>query len=422
MPITGLSSENSAKRMSRVIATITTARISGPTVDAMLKCAGGGSPGSAGTSRGPGGAATGEPRRPVERDRPRRADVPPQVEPERPVVGSRSRAPSNATAPSWTTVPASSSALSLAASSTPSAYVPLAEPRSSDRAPAEIVEVEPAMGARDRLVVEHDRVRGVAPDRPAAGADGERAAGVQPRQDHQLEPEGGGGSPSGSEREDGALVQSGVRHTGRRRHRATVDRDRFRDGLDERGAQHVVQRRLGVRSATSMSRSPSGCRRTTCTCLGFVLDMDGGQATDPLAPGTVLDGRYRIEEEIARGGMGIIYRATHVTLDLPRAVKLITPQFARDRRYLERFRIEATAAARVDHPNVVAVHDFGEVDGISIPRHAVCRGRRPGTAGRARRAAWRRGARSPCWLRSRMAWTRLMRWESCTETSSRATS
>jgi len=91
--------------------------------------------------------------------------------------------------------------------------------------------------------------------------------------------------------------------------------------------------------------------------------MDSGQATDPLAPGTVLDGRYRIEEEIARGGMGIIYRATHVTLDLPRAVKLITPQFARDRRYLERFRIEATAAARVNHPNVVAVHDFGEVDG-----------------------------------------------------------
>jgi serine/threonine protein kinase len=97
--------------------------------------------------------------------------------------------------------------------------------------------------------------------------------------------------------------------------------------------------------------------------LRFLPDMDGGQATDSLAPGTVLDGRYRIEEEIARGGMGIIYRATHITLDLPRAVKLITPQFARDRRYLERFRIEATAAARIDHPNVVAVHDFGEVDG-----------------------------------------------------------
>src|SRR4051794_40401505 len=91
--------------------------------------------------------------------------------------------------------------------------------------------------------------------------------------------------------------------------------------------------------------------------------MTGGQAVDSLAPGTVLDGRYRIEAEIARGGMGVIYRATHVTLNLPRAVKLITPQFARDPRYLERFRTEATAAARIEHPNVVAVQDFGEVDG-----------------------------------------------------------
>ena len=89
----------------------------------------------------------------------------------------------------------------------------------------------------------------------------------------------------------------------------------------------------------------------------------GGPAVDALNRGTVLDGRYRIEEEIARGGMGVIYRAIHVTLDLPRAVKLITPQFARDHRYLERFRVEATAAARIEHPNVVTVHDFGEVDG-----------------------------------------------------------
>jgi Protein kinase domain len=91
--------------------------------------------------------------------------------------------------------------------------------------------------------------------------------------------------------------------------------------------------------------------------------MTGSPSVDSLAPGTVLDERYRIEEEIGRGGMGVVYRATHLSLGLPRAVKLITPQSARDPRYLERFRTEATAAARIDHPNVVAVHDFGEVDG-----------------------------------------------------------
>jgi serine/threonine-protein kinase len=127
--------------------------------------------------------------------------------------------------------------------------------------------------------------------------------------------------------------------------------------------QHVVQRRVRVAEGDLDLAIAFRLAENDVHGLRFPLEMNGGQATDSLAPGTVLDGRYRIEREIARGGMGIIYRATHITLDLPRAVKLITPQFARDRRYLERFRIEATAAARIDHPNVVAVHDFGEVDG-----------------------------------------------------------
>ena len=131
--------------------------------------------------------------------------------------------------------------------------------------------------------------------------------------------------------------------------------------------QHVVQRRFGVAQRDVELAVAFGCWKNDVHGLRFPLDrlrivpyqrgMTGGQTVDSLAPGTVLDGRYRIDEEIARGGMGVIYRATHVTLDLPRAVKLITPQFARDRRYLERFRIEAKAAARIDHPNVVAVHD-----------------------------------------------------------------
>jgi serine/threonine-protein kinase len=125
--------------------------------------------------------------------------------------------------------------------------------------------------------------------------------------------------------------------------------------------QDVVQR--GFRVAQPDDELAIGFALAEDDVHGLRFSPMKGPAVDALTPGALLDGRYRIEEEIARGGMGVIYRAIHVTLDLPRAVKLITPQFARDPRYLERFRTEATAAARIEHPNVVTVHDFGEVDG-----------------------------------------------------------
>jgi len=102
-------------------------------------------------------------------------------------------------------------------------------------------------------------------------------------------------------------------------------------------------------------RRGGSCRRN--------MMAEHAQLSDCLAAGLVLDGRYRIEEEIARGGMGVVYRATHVRLDCARAVKLITPRYAQDREYLERFHREATAAAGIEHPHVVAVHDCGEVEG-----------------------------------------------------------
>src|SRR3954468_10500523 len=102
-------------------------------------------------------------------------------------------------------------------------------------------------------------------------------------------------------------------------------------------------------------RRGGSCRRN--------MMAEHAQLSDCLAAGLVLDGRYRIEEEIARGGMGVVYRATHVRLGQRRAVKLITPHYAHDGEYLEGFRREATAAASIEHPHVVAVYDSGEVDG-----------------------------------------------------------
>ena len=79
---------------------------------------------------------------------------------------------------------------------------------------------------------------------------------------------------------------------------------------------------------------------------------------DPLV-GRLLDGRYRLDAAIARGGMATVYRATDLRLDRTVAVKVMRPALAEDPDFVERFAREARAAARLSSPEVVAVHDQG---------------------------------------------------------------
>ncbi|HEU4768028.1 MAG TPA: protein kinase [Pyrinomonadaceae bacterium] len=82
------------------------------------------------------------------------------------------------------------------------------------------------------------------------------------------------------------------------------------------------------------------------------------QASDQYL-GEVLDDKYRLERLLGRGGMGAVYLATHVGTERYVALKLISPQFMRNREFVERFKREARAAGRLRHPNVVDVTDFG---------------------------------------------------------------
>src|SRR4051812_24037479 len=84
--------------------------------------------------------------------------------------------------------------------------------------------------------------------------------------------------------------------------------------------------------------------------------------TAPLGPGSRFAG-YRIESFGGRGGMGVVYRATDLSLDRPVALKLIAPELADDRRFRERFLDEPRLAASLDHASVIPIYEAGEHDG-----------------------------------------------------------
>jgi serine/threonine protein kinase len=78
-----------------------------------------------------------------------------------------------------------------------------------------------------------------------------------------------------------------------------------------------------------------------------------------LRSGEILDGKYRIEALVGQGGMGAVYRATHLHTTRTVAIKVIHPHLTSQPEFVERFRREAEAAGRLRHPNVVDVTDFG---------------------------------------------------------------
>ena len=75
---------------------------------------------------------------------------------------------------------------------------------------------------------------------------------------------------------------------------------------------------------------------------------------------------YRIDAQIARGGMGVVYRATHLGLERQVALKVIARELADREGFRERFLRESRLAARLEHPAVVPIYDSREVDGELI--------------------------------------------------------
>jgi eukaryotic-like serine/threonine-protein kinase len=97
---------------------------------------------------------------------------------------------------------------------------------------------------------------------------------------------------------------------------------------------------------------------------------EDGAATEPLPDagppkdallGTLVDGRYRIEAQIGEGGMGVVYRVTHIALNKTLALKLLRGEMAKDPEVVQRFMQEAQAATAIGHENIIDINDFGRL-------------------------------------------------------------
>ena len=116
---------------------------------------------------------------------------------------------------------------------------------------------------------------------------------------------------------------------------------------------------IGARPADANNSAPISFRSRYCDTIGTL----GSLKMQDLIGRTL--GHYRIVEKIGEGGMGEVYRAHDERLDRDVAIKVLPPSVAQDPNRIGRFEREAKAIAKLDHPNILAIHDFGTEDDIT---------------------------------------------------------
>ncbi len=107
-----------------------------------------------------------------------------------------------------------------------------------------------------------------------------------------------------------------------------------------------------------MRQCPACHKRYDATVL--ICPDDGGRLV-PLNPllGSTIEGKFSIDAQLGRGAMGTVYRATQLNLERPVAIKIMRSDILSNPVAIERFKREALAIARLKHPRIVAIYDYG---------------------------------------------------------------
>jgi hypothetical protein len=133
---------------------------------------------------------------------------------------------------------------------------------------------------------------------------------------------------------------------------------RLKERVDrERRIKHEVLARVEERNINLLKECPAcgECYDSTQE----VCSKDQRELTLTLPVERTIEGRYRLDRLIGRGGMGAVYQATDLRLNRTAAVKIISGQFFGNSDALRRFEREARTSARLQHPNIITVYDYG---------------------------------------------------------------
>jgi hypothetical protein len=129
---------------------------------------------------------------------------------------------------------------------------------------------------------------------------------------------------------------------------------------EDRRVRREVLSRFEGRGVNLLKECPRCGRCYDSTAVA--CDREGSELQLTLPVERTIEGRYRLERLIGRGGMGAVYEATHLKLRSRVAVKILSGRLFGDESALRRFEREARSLARLgQHPNIVAVHDYGEL-------------------------------------------------------------